>query len=178
MTAGGARAILARMKTPAAVALVAVTLASLPACARHQGLFKPPHDKGKQEIVVLHVNERSGSCKLYDRTPPEIRTQLGSDITWIVAGSCPGDRISIDPMFRRANGTPVRIVRSTDLNGDIAAESGQRLTAQVQTTLPKELQKGLYFYQVNINGVPAEYNSRADDGEFYMCPKWPCGGFE
>jgi hypothetical protein len=131
--------------------------------------FKPPHEQGKQEIVVLHLRMNGDSCKLYDKTPPTLRTQHGATIRWIIAGNCGGrDRIHVEPMFIGPGGASVRAIEPKE--ADVPAAEGQHLNATVNA-----VPKGLYRYTVKINNAPAEYDSRADEGEFYLCPMWLCG---
>ena len=167
------------MKRTAGVFVIVLGMVILAACASKFDR-REVHEKGRQEVVVLHVKLVSGKCLLFDRTPQEIRTQLGAPITWLIAGQCgDSDTIGIDPMFRLQGHPNARIVGPSDLNSSVPARAGNQLTATVLQQLPAGTpDKGAYQFRVKINGKDAEYNSLADEGDFYLCPSWPCGNFK
>ena len=163
-----------------AAALVALAGASCAKDFRFGGKLIP---LGKQEMVFIRVvQDADKRCKLATKTPSEIRTDSDGStgpgqIKWVITGSCPGSRVAISPEFKKGGGRRHQIVTGLTTEG-VAATAGEEITATVRRDLPLGLKKGVYRFQILIDGKPAEYNSPADEGYFFMCPVWPCGDFK
>jgi hypothetical protein len=136
---------------------------------------------GKQEMVFIRIVQDGSGCKLADKTPSEIRTEVKGktgpgQITWVIAGSCENSRVAISREFKKG-GQRHPVVTGLTAEG-VEAKEGNKITATVRPDLPAGLQKALYRFEILINGKPAEFNSPADDGSFFLCPVWPCGDFK
>ena len=158
------------------LALVTVVLAvlGLQSCVKW---FRPHMAGTKKEWIVLAVHtDSTGACRLVEKTPGEIRTQSGSNTFWIIAGTCSGTHtIAIDRQFKKGGQTYDLFENTgTTLDGTIPS-SVTGPSVILRGKLKNNLEKGRYTYTIKIDGQPAEFNSRADDGEYYLCPVWPCG---
>lgn len=146
-------------------------------CARGpapHGLGKAPHEKGTSEWVVLSIESDGSVCKLAEQTPGEIRTAGGRTVRWIVVGNCPGEHtIAIERRLKKDSGQHDLFTGSAPIQTN--AVDGSRMAAVLRRLEQNE--KGLYQYQVLIDGRPAQYGSDADLGDFFACPNWPCGQF-
>ena len=140
-------------------------------------------DKKEWVVLVVAVNN-AGKCALKEKQTSEIRTEAKSQVNWIVVGFCPADSegkpqtISIDRKFVKQGGStefdPFK--DGSVLNVPVPTTSEgpwSRLIGRVKDTIT-ENEKGRYKYKIRINGDVAEWRSAADDGDFYVCPVWPC----
>ena len=133
----------------------------------------------KKEFVIVPVGMQGGSCVLLQKQPGDLRTEGDSHVTWVVVGSC------------EKNGKPVsieikRMLVKNNQDYDAFVDNGTKLTDFIPTSdgpavylrgklKPKaNIQKGRYKYTVMIDGAEAQFQSRADDGDFFLCPVWPC----
>jgi len=140
----------------------------------------------KKEWVVLAVGvNNAGKCALREKQVSEIRTEAKSQVNWIVVGHCPAvegkqQTIAIDPKFKKGSEEydPFKSEGSV-LSAPIPTEPNQfvHLKGLTLDQIP-ENRKGLYKYKIRINDAVAEWKSFADDGDFFLCPVWPCGDFE
>ena len=152
------------------------------ACTVHSTRQGPPRSESyrraaesdwKKESVILYVwlDGRDGRCKLRERIPGEIRAESGSEVRWIIEGSCEGKHtISVDRRLKRGGVLKDLFVGSNPI--ETGASDGESMSGTVRKI--EESEKGLYKYRIFIDGQPAHYNSYADDGNFEVCPDWPC----
>ena len=157
--------------------LLLLALGSSASCGKHINF----RILGKQEtVLILLRTDASGACVLQQKTPQEIRTDAGSLVRWMFVGACQGSpKIGIRPTVMK-DGRPHELFDlsspETKLEDTAPATPGPPVTLSAK--MKQNLEKGHYKYQVLINGQPAEYNSPADEGDFFACPFWPCGDFE
>lgn len=175
-------------KTPVLNIFFVALLVMTPACGGKKYTLKLD-DLGKKEWVVLAVEMHNGKCKLAEKNPGDIRTD-GKDgqsfVNWIVVGHCPAvdgkpQRIAIDSnsfemdgnKFNpfQADGTVLEVDIPTSVAGPWSLLTGH---VKHQNEIPAD-KKGRYKYKVKINNSDAEWRSPADDGDFFLCPVWPCG---
>jgi cysteine synthase len=127
--------------------------------------------KSEWLIIPIWFDKSDNTCKLRERTPGEVRTEGDARVTWTIAGDCPGGHtVGISRRLKRGG-------RDHDLfAGSAPIEANAVDGARMEATLnePKLIERGLYKYQVLIDGRPAQYNSLADEGNFFACPDWPC----
>lgn len=165
------------MRQIVAAFVLLLALASSASCQKHLNF----QSLGKQETVLIQIRTgANGTCVLEQKTPQEVRTDAGSLVRWLFVGACKdGPSIAIRKTVMK-DGQEHQLFDlnspDTKLEGTAPATAGPPviLTARVI----KDLEKGHYKYQVLINGQPAEYNSPADEGDFFACPVWPCGDFK
>ena len=119
------------------------------------------------------------------------RTSFGTDaqseVSWIVVGYCPpkngvAQRIGIDPgSFTKTNTTtkfnPFDMNTSV-LEVDVPVSPygpWSRIIGKLRpvSEIPDTV-KGHYKYKIKINKADAEHRSPADEGDFFLCPVWPC----
>jgi hypothetical protein len=159
--------------------VVVLALGSLTACAKINFL-----SLGKQETVLLQLrtDKTTGACMLEQKTPPEIRASGGSVVRWMFVGECQGGpTVGIRSTLMTRDGRPIDAFDSSfpemKLEDTVRATPGPPVTLRARVR--SDLERDHYKYQVLINGKPAEYNSEADEGSFFVCPRWPCsGGFK
>ena len=142
-------------------------------------------DLDKKEWVVLAVGvNNAGKCALREKQTSDIRTEAKSEVNWIVVGYCPAvddkpQTISIDRKFMKHGGTlefdPFKNEGSVLSISIPTSQEGPwgRLIGRIKDTV-SENEKGRYKYKIRINESVAEWRSPADDGDFYLCPVWPC----
>jgi hypothetical protein len=154
----------------------------------------------KQETVAIELrwDAEARTCKLVRRTPSEFRTDAGAVVTWVFFGTCPETTIAIrrqltregesfdlfdpDAEGRSLEGRMPAVAQATVVQprapGVTPAPSPGTASALIlRARISGSVQKGRYKYQILIDGNPATFNQLADDGDFFVCPRWPCGGF-
>jgi hypothetical protein len=159
-----------------AAAAVAFVLAGLTACAKYNfGSLGPQENV----VLLLRMDTATNTCKLQERTPPELRASSGRTVRWMFIGSCGANTtIGISQQLTRdGRGFDAFDITHQDTRLSEKAPADPSTPLVLSARLRDGLEKGHYRYTVLINGMPAEYNSRADDGSFFICPRWPCGGF-
>jgi hypothetical protein len=161
----------------------------------------------RQETVAIELrwDPKENTCKLVRETPSEFRTENGALVTWVFFGPCPGTSIAIRrelarqgeslDLFEPDDETEGRRLRGTvgaSASADPAPAAARAPAASGQMQVPGaeadaililrarmqgNLTQGRYKYRVLIDGRPAQFNPDAEEGDFWVCPKWPCGGF-
>lgn len=163
------------MTRTAAALLLLLALVSVGSCAKYKAAKL---DKKEWIVIPVWTDPVTRTCRVQEKTPSEIRTEFKSNVFWIIAGTCEGAHtIAIGRSFEQGNKTyDLFEDAGTHLEGNISsAESGPSLI--LKGKLKDRLQKGLYKYRILIDGKPAEFRSAADEGDFFLCPVWPCGNF-
>ncbi len=134
---------------------------------------KKPQHKNEYSLIVL--KDVNGTCMVKEKRPQTIFTESSSTVTWIVVGSCAnGATVSIDHQFTVAGSSDTKDVFVADANLSTTAQDGNKISGVLKSNLTPDGRKVLYYYTILINGQPAEYQSRADQGDFMACPAWPC----
>ena len=165
-------------RTKAVVIAVAASLTVGAACGP-KTLNLEELDKKEWVVLAVGVNN-AGKCALKEKQTSEIRTEAKSQVNWIVVGYCPAvegkpQTIEIDRKFKK-NGQEYDPFKDTSaLKIDIPTTDGQfgRMRGDVKDSVSAD-QKGRYKYKIRINQEVAEWRSPADDGDFFLCPVWPC----
>jgi hypothetical protein len=165
-----------------AVVAVLVSTVAVVSCALKQ---LDLDDLDRKEWVVLSVVVHDGKCSLRERHTSEIRTEGNSQVNWIVVGNCPAvngkpQTITIDRKFRKNKKSeefdPFKTEGSM-LSVAIPTEAGQSVILKGMTLDRDQItknRKGHYKYTILINGEIAQWRSPADEGDFFLCPVWPC----
>jgi len=141
----------------------------------------------KKEWAVLVVEMHNGKCKLKEKQTTPFRTQAGGEVSWVVVGYCPAQngvaqRIGIDKASFTKNNTTTKFdpfdANASVLEVDVPTSPfgpWSRLVGKIkpESEIPAAV-KGHYKYKIKINKADAEHRSPADDGDFFLCPIWPC----
>lgn len=131
-------------------------------------------DQWKNEFALIVLKDDQGTCKVKERRPQAIYTESSSTVTWIIVGSCQNaPPVAIDRRFEvSGGGTQEVFTQGSSLT--TTAQNGHMITATVLPNLTPDDKPVHFEYTILINNQPAEYASRADRGEFAVCPDWPC----
>ena len=135
----------------------------------------------KKEFVILPVGMQGGVCSLLQKQPGDLRTEGDSHVTWIVVGSCElnkdGKPHSIEikrQLVAGGQSYDAFVDSGTKLKDDIPTSDGPSVSLRGKLKAKENIKKGHYKYTVLIDGTEAQWQSRANDGDFYLCPVWPC----
>ncbi len=114
------------------------------------------------ESATITVKPSQNGC-VVDPQPEEIRTQWQHKVTWTIQGSCPNHTVSVVKFGKDGQALDPTDERTRE----VKAEDGQVIRARAK--VEGEAPRGVYTYQVAIDGQPA-----GGDPEFRICPDWPC----
>ena len=133
----------------------------------------------KKEFVILPVGMQGNTCSLLQQRPGDLRTEGNGHVTWVVVGSCnkEGKPVSIEikPMLMKVGGGSFEpFVAGASKLMDVIPTSDGSVSLRGKLKPKENIQKGHYKYTVLIDGVQAQFASPAEDGDFYLCPVWPC----
>jgi hypothetical protein len=134
----------------------------------------------KKEFVILPVGMQGGVCSLLQKQPGDLRTEGDSHVTWVVVGSCDakgGNPITIEikrKLVKNGGEYDAFVDGGTKLSGSIPTSDGPAVYLRGKLKPRANIEKGRYKYTVLIDGAEAQFQSRADDGDFFLCPVWPC----
>lgn len=159
------------MRQTLTAAVVVLALMGVGACQKNLRL----EQLATQQAVVLQLYmDDQGACKLTQKTPGKVQTAPGRGVKWFVVGQCKGATVGIERMLTK-EGTPYDPWRpGADLQGRAPGPGTPGAYVILDGTIRNDVAPGLYKYQVLIDGAPADYNPRADPGDFEVCPRWPC----
>jgi hypothetical protein len=175
---------------PWIVALLAGVLAIVGWRRRHgrgdiRRLTDPELKKKKKERVVLAV-EPGGTqgIRLVEETPSTIRARGGKQVKWLVDVDDTDGRSHTLAIGKFEENGEARsqddiFEAGTRLYETIAADSKGKIL-KIKGKLNSRLNTHRFTYKVLIDGKEAEVETlgkaraNADDGEFYVCPVWPC----
>ncbi len=161
-----------------AVAVTGILIGSLATWAAiHFGSLGGPtqRDQYKNEYASIVLKDVNGVCKVKERRPQAIFTESSSTVTWTVVGSCAGaNSVAIERQFKVAGGSGTKDVFVSGANLSTTAQDGNKISGVLKPDLTPNGRKVLFYYTILINGRPAEYASAADEGDFMVCPAWPC----
>jgi len=169
------------MRRTASVVVAVLAMLTVGSSCRHK--IKVSHLDKKEWIVLPIGVNADGVCALQEKQPGDLRTEAKSQVVWIVVGSCPlkdgkPQTIEIKRAFlKNGQGQGYDPFNDTGskLKEDIPSAEGSGI--RLKGKLKDAVEKGRYKYTILINGQDAQWRSRADDGDFYLCPVWPCGDF-
>jgi hypothetical protein len=129
------------------------------------------HDPARSASIVLR--DDNGTCKVAQRRPQDIYVGNREAVAWVVLGSCrTAPQVEIDRRFKSGGQTEDIFTPGSRL--ETVGEQGRTIIGTLKDGVASGTKGRKFEYTILINGQPAEYASRADDGILVACPVWPC----